>query len=460
MGRGPEKITNETTMPPKKKKQGESKKKKDVDPEEQLRQDLLLMALSLRGEKEREDSLEGQFRMQSESMKGYWEIEKKARDKRRHVFIGKEHRMEGIKDRHTIDLSVYKQTIKQLLFEKQVEISEKTSELFRNHQSLSDMHRNEDGQLYNDLHDISNRMADTTRSYERLKISMRGSCNDEVTALREEESRKIGSLALYYEKKYKRTREDSEKRLMGETKELDCRNEDTIKQVMDKNKQEIQQMRTSYGVTITENLDKIATLRREVVLLREQDRHDRRVLSELRDRNDGIVIPLESKTGELHKLKSDMVDFHKQKQDLDAQKEDRRQADAELKDIEWDHEVLFQKLQTLEVDRDDWKKKAQQSIHSAQQSSNFQNLMLERKLRKISMTGERDTAAIAEILQKASIELDKLDQWQVCITDVSNEKISQGVLLRQRLKHIQYAHKAMLDRHRTLMESSTSKSSA
>ena len=57
-------------MPPKKKKQGESKKKKDVDPEEQLRQDLLLMALSLRGGKEREDSLEGQFRMQSESLKG------------------------------------------------------------------------------------------------------------------------------------------------------------------------------------------------------------------------------------------------------------------------------------------------------------------------------------------------------------------------------------------------------
>ena len=445
-------------MPPKKKKQGESKKKKDVDPEEQLRQDLLLMALSLRGEKEREDSLEGQFRMQSESMKGYWEIEKKARDERRHVLISKEHRMEGIKDRHTIDLGVYKQTIKQLLFANQVEISDKTSELFINHQSLSDMHHNEDGRLYNDLHDISNRMADTTRSYERLKISMRGGCNDEVTALREEESRKIGNLASYYENQYKRTREDSEKRLISETKELDCRNEDAIKQVIDKNKQEIQRMRTSYGVTMTENLDKIATLRREVVLLREQDRHDRWVLSELRDRNDGIVVPLESKTGELHKLQSDVVDFHKQKRDLDAQKEDLRRANEELKEIEWDHEVLFQKLQALEVDRDERKKKAQQSIHSAQQSSNFQNLMLERKLRKISMTGERDTAAIAEILRKASIDLDTLDKSQVCITDVSIEKKSQGELLRQRLKHIQSAHTAMLERHRTLMESFPPKS--
>jgi len=445
-------------MPPKKKKQGESKKKKDVDPEEQLRQDLLLMALSLRGEKEREDSLEGQFRMQSESMKGYWEIEKKARDERRHVLVSKEHRMEGIKDRHTIDLGVYKQTIKQLLFANQVEISDKTSELFINHQSLSDMHHNEDGRLYNDLHDISNRMADTTRSYERLKISMRGGCNDEVTALREEESRKIGNLASYYENQYKRTREDSEKRLISETKELDCRNEDAIKQVIDKNKQEIQRMRTSYGVTMTENLDKIATLRREVVLLREQDRHDRWVLSELRDRNDGIVVPLESKTVELHKLQSDVVDFHKQKRDLDAQKEDLRRANEELKEIEWDHEVLFQKLQALEVDRDERKKKAQQSIHSAQQSSNFQNLMLERKLRKISMTGERDTAAIAEILRKASIDLDTLDKSQVCITDVSIEKKSQGELLRQRLKHIQSAHTAMLERHRTLMESFPPKS--
>ena len=213
-------------------------------------------------------------------------------------------------------------------------------------------------------------------------------------------------------------------------------------------------MRTSYGVTMTENLDKIATLRRAVVLLREQDQRDRWVLSELRDRNDGIVVPLELKTRELHKLQSDVVDFHKQKHYLDAQKEDLRRADEELKEIEWDHEVLFQKLEALVVDRDEWKKKAQQSIHSAQQGSNFRNLMLERKLKKISMTGERDTAAIAEVLRKANIDLDTLYKSQVCITDVSNEKKSQEELLRQRLIHIQSAHKAMLDRHRTLMESS------
>ncbi|KAL3775361.1 hypothetical protein ACHAW5_006503 [Stephanodiscus triporus] len=445
-------------MAPTKKKQGESKKKKDVDPEEQHRQDLLLMAMSLRGEKERENSLEGQFRMQSESLKGYWEIEKKERDERRQALLGKEHRLEGIKDRHIIDLGANKQTIKQLLFANQVELSGKTSGLFIDHQSLSDMHHNEIGQLYNGLHDISNRMAETTRSYERLKTSMCGGCNDEVTALREEASLKISNLAAYYESQFKRTREDSTKRLMGETMELSRQNDDAIKHVMEKNEQEIKQMRTSCGITMNENLDKIATLRREVVLLREQDRHDRRLLSVLRDRNNDIVVPLKSKTGELHKLQSDLVDFHKQKRDLDAQIEDLRGADDELKEAEWDHEVLFQKLQALEIDRDAWKKKAQQSIHSAQQSSNFQNLMLERKLSKITLRGERDTAAIAEVLRKANIDLDTLDKSHVCVVDVINEKKSQEELLRQRLKHIQDAHKAMLDRHRTLMEGAAPKS--
>ena len=445
-------------MPPEKKKEGGSKKKKGADPEEQLRRDLLLRALSLRGEREQENSLEGQYHAQSESLASYWEIEKKARDERRHVLLGKEHRMEGIHDRHVIDLAGFMQTIKQLLSANEAELLEKTSELFREHQSLSDTHQREVSQLDNDLRDVSNRMEETTRSYDKLKLSMRGGCNSEVTTLREDASRKIVELAVDYANQYKIAREDSEKKLLDEAREMDRQNEDAIKQVTEKFAQEMQHMITGYSVTMTENLNKIATLRRGVVLLREQDRHDRRVLSELRDRNNGIMVPLESKTEDLKRLQSDVNVFHDQKRELDARKEDLRRGDDELKAIQWDNEVLFQKLLVLEIDRDECKNRAQEAIHLAQRKSNFQNLLLERKLGRLITMGEKDVAAIAAVLRKANVDLDMLDTSRVCIKDVIEERKAREESSRMRLKHIKDSHEAMLDRYRKLMEGAEPKS--
>ena len=364
-------------MPPKKKGKTKSKgkKKKEISPEEKLRQDLLEKALSLQQEIEQEHALEEQFQTQTELLKGYWDFEKKVRDEKKHLLLEKEHRLKGIAIKHTIELGQYKQIIKQLLFANQDEISEKTTQSFMEYQSLSDEHNNEVGQLYNELHDISNRIKETTMSYDTFKLYMRQGCNDDATILRDEARRKVATLASYSEQQYKHTREASEKRLMDETKALEERNESTIQQVMEKNKNEIQQMRLDYSTTMNENLDTITRLRKEVVLLREQDRHDRCVLSDLQNRNNDILGPLATNRTNLTRLESDLDIFHKQKQDLDTQKQKLRRAEEEWKGIQWDHEVLFQKLQALEVDRDTWKKKAQQSIHSAQQHANFQNLL-------------------------------------------------------------------------------------
>jgi hypothetical protein len=413
------------------------------------------VALSLRGEKERETSLEGHYLSQTASLKGYWETDKRTRDERRRVLTDRDHRFEGIKDRHTIDLGVYKQQIKQLLFANQDEISAKTSELFIHLQSLADEHHNEFGRLYNDVHDISNRMAETTRTYDTLKLSISGGCNNEMTALREEASRRVGTLAIHYEQKFKRTREDYEKRLTNETTELDIRNENDIRMLKETNEREMQQLRTSNNTTMTNNLDRIATLRREAVLLREQDRYDRRILKELHDRNKDIVDPLENNKRELLQLQKDVVEFHKLKRDLDAQKEDLRLAQEELQEIEWDSEVLFQKLQALQKETIELKTRTHSSILEAQQTSNFQNLMLERKLNKSVSDGETDTAALVEILQKAHIDLDTLNPSPspgVFITDVCTEKMSEIATLRQRLKQIKDAQKALREKHRALME--------
>lgn len=437
--------------------QKKAKKKQNISPEETLQRDLLIQLLSLREQKEKENAIEAQFKSQSELVKGYWEIEKKTREERRHILHDKEHRLQGIKDKHIVDLGNYKQTVKELLHANQDELSVKTTELLMEYQTLLEQQNNEISQLQNELRDVSNSIKASTTSYDKSKLESRRHCNDEATLLREEASRKISKLAADSEDQIKRTRNEFEQKLMEEMKELEQRNDATIKGVMEKNMQEIQQLRTSHGITMTKNLDRISTLRKEVALLKEQDRRDRWVLSELQTQNENIVRPLETNTNLFNQLESDLVVCNKQKKDLNTQQKKLRQADEELKAIEWDYEVLLQKLMKLETDRDEWKLKAQRSILTAQRESNFQNLLLERKLDKLSMTGESNTAAVAQVLQKANIDLDSLDRSQVCITDVVHDKKKQIELLRQRLKQIKKSHHMLIDQHRTLMEEAKQK---
>jgi hypothetical protein len=438
--------------------QTKARKKLNISPDETLQRDLLIQLLSLREQKEKENAIEAQFESQSELLKGYWDIEKKTREERRHVLHDKEHRLQGIKDKHIVDLGNYKQTVKELLLANQDELSVKTTQLLMEYQTLLEQQNNEIDQLQNELRDISNSVKETTTSYDKSKLASRRQCIDEATLLREEASRKISNVAADSEDQIERTRNECEQKLMEEMKELEQRNDATIKGVMEKNRQEIQQLRTSHGITMTKNLDRISTLRKEMALLKEQDRRDRWMLNELQTQNENIVRPLETNTNLLNQLESDLVVCTNQKQSLNAQLKKLRQADEELKVIEWDYEVLLQKLMKLETDRDEWKSKAQQSILSAQRESNFQNLLLERKLDKLSITGESNTAAVAQVLQKANIDLNSLDRSQVCITDVVHDKKKQIELLRQRLKHIKKSHQALIDRHRTLLEEAKQKS--
>ena len=440
-------------MPAKKSKAKKKKKVKEIDPEEALRQELLQKALALQGEIQQEHALEEEYQQQTSILSKYWDIEKKHQNEKKAQLLQKQHRLDGIADKHTIELNQYKQTIKQLLFANQDELSEKITQSFIQYRSMEDTQHKEIGQLYNELYDISNRIRETTMSYDKFIISLRQGSNNEITMLRDDAYRKISMLANYSEKQYRATREISTQRLLNESQTLEEENESIIQQIIEKNKNEIQQKRTAYSMTMNENLDTISTLRKDVVLLREQDRHDLYVLNELQTQNSNIILPLQTNKKELTQLELDLDVYNKQKHDLDTQKQKLRHAQEELKSIDWDHEVLFQKLQQLEVDRNNWKKKVQQSIHSTKQKSNYTNLKLEQKLNKLSLTGEQNTAATVELLRKANVDLDTLDMTssEHVISDVIGEKKNQVRLLQQKLNQIK-EDATMIERYKHLLE--------
>lgn len=66
-----------------------------------------------------------------------------------------------------------------------------------------------------------------------------------------------------------------------------------------------------------------------------------------------------------------------------------RVQEDELKKLQWEHEVLRQRFEQTQKERDELYNKFVRAIHEVQQKGNFKNLLLEKKLTVITETLEK-----------------------------------------------------------------------
>ena len=312
-------------------------------------------------------------------------------------------------------------------------------------QSTAAQYHRQTGSQKDDLHEISSHINTAIRSHEALKIAMRQWRNDVTTELREQATRRIASLAAYSEKQFKSTKENFGCKLKEELRELELKRDDEITNVMEQNKEQFHQIRKQCNMTINDNLDIITNLRNEANKLKEEYRFTKKALHDMHNKNKSIVVPLESNKQSLQKLNIDLEAYNKQKQELADQKQKLKNAEEDLKEIEWDYEVLFQKLEGLQKDQLSQKKSFNHSIYSAQQLSNYQNLLLEQRIRKLSNHCNKTTAAITGILQKANIGLDTIQNSKIPITDVVKERNDRVHKLQDELNSLNSAYSRLLE---------------
>ena len=432
------------------KKSKSKKKAKEIDPKEKERLDFLERAVALRGEAEKENALEMQFHAQTVSLKRFWEMEKKLREERRQQLREKEHRLQKTKDEHSVNLGEYKRTITQLLFSNQDELSLNAIQSLLDYQSQSKEYQREMNGLFDELGIATRSIEHTISSHQNLKNSLHRDCSEQITAVREDASRAIATLATYTGNQLKMMHADFEMKLKKEIHQLELQNEVEIKATIDKNRQNMQSMRQQSNATINGNLDTITAITKELVMLRNEYRKDASVLRELQDVNEGIMSPLETNSNDLQRLGLDLDAFYQHKRDLETRRRQLKQAEEELNDIKWEHEVLFQHNERLEQECTLVKKKYQDALYSAQQKSNMANLKLVRKLAGTKSEGEKNCAVLSQILIKADVDLDSVDP--TIVADIVTEKNNKIKMLNDELSRIKDAHSTMMRCYRSLID--------
>lgn len=164
-------------MPPKKKKGSGKKGKKSaktptvidgISTEEMSKEQLEEHIMRLREELDREREERNYFQLERDKVNTFWEITKRQLEEKKADLRNKDREMEDAEERHQIEIKVYKQKVKHLLYEHQNNISELKAQNTVSLRMTQNEHRGEETVLRKDKRSLKVELKEQELAHEDI----------------------------------------------------------------------------------------------------------------------------------------------------------------------------------------------------------------------------------------------------------------------------------------------------
>jgi hypothetical protein len=117
---------------------------------------------------------------------------------------------------------------------------------------------------------------------------------------------------------------------------------------------------------------------------------------------------------EVESLRQQLSNYDKDKMTLQLTKQRLLHADKQLKNLEWEKEVLSQRFTKVEAERNELFKKFESSIQEVQQKTGLKKMLLEKKVEALNEALERKQTQLAEILTASNLDASSLQHVRPC----------------------------------------------
>ena len=166
-----------------------------------------------------------------------------------------------------------------------------------------------------------------------------------ISELREDHQHLSANIASRAERELRREKEEVERKRVQEVAKVERTIEDRVAETLKRHEVEMADCHRPYNDALYQNLDLIKSLKDEVLRLKKEQCKRDRELEKAASTNRNTVVPLEQASRDVKAL-VDRRDLYKQQQaDLKEHKQSLREAEAELSDLKFRYEVLFQKFE-------------------------------------------------------------------------------------------------------------------
>ncbi|XP_075045183.1 dynein regulatory complex subunit 4 [Mixophyes fleayi] len=440
-------------MPPKKKK-GEKKKsaksKKSaglVDglaTEEMSKEQLEDHIGRLREELDREREERNYFQLERDKIHTFWEITRRQLEEKKSELRNKDREMEEAEERHQVEIKVYKQKVKHLLYEHQNNISEMKAEGSIAMKLAQKEHYGQESFLRKDMRVLQVEIKEQELANEMVVKNLKMKQDEETTRLRNDFERQVKEIENKYEKKMRVLRDELELRRKTEIHEIEERKNGQINTLMKNHEKAFSDIKNYYNDITLNNLALINSLKEQMEEMRKKEDRLEKEMADLQLQNRRLTEPLQKARDDVAELTRQLANYEKDKVSLASTKARLKSTEKELNDLKWEHEVLEQRFQKVQDERDELYRKFTAAIQEVQQKSGFKNLLLERKLQALGEVLEKKEAQLNEVLAASNLDPTALSAVTSKLEDVLDSKNNAIKDLQYELARVCKAHNDLL----------------
>lgn len=451
-------------MPPKKKsgkKKGKKKSAKSKTPtivdgistEEMTKEQLEEHIVRLREELDREREERNYFQLERDKVNTFWEITKRQHEEKKAELRNKDREMEEAEERHQVEIKVYKQKVKHLLYEHQNNIAELKAESAVSLKLAQDEHKNNEQDLRKNKRSLKVELKEQELSHEDVVKNLKKGHDEHVTRLRQDFERQVKEIESKYDKKMKALREELELRRKTEIHEIEERKNGQINTLMKNHEKAFSDIKNYYNDITLNNLALINSLKEQVEEMKKKEERMEKQMNEIMAENKRLTEPLQKAREEVEELRKQLANYEKDKASLASAKARLKVQEEELRSLHWEHEVLQQRFSQTQSERDELYGKFVKAIHEVQQKSNFKNLLLEKKLAALADTLEKKEAQLNEVLSASNLDPTALTVVTRKLEDVLDSKNSAIKDLQYELARVCKAHNDLIRTYEAKLQS-------
>nr|XP_023493358.1 growth arrest-specific protein 8 isoform X3 [Equus caballus] len=392
----------ESLAPKRKGKKGKGKGTPVVDglaPEDMSKEQVEEHVCRIREELDREREERNYFQLERDKIHTFWEITRRQLEEKKAELRNKDREMEEAEERHQVEIKVYKQKVKHLLYEHQNNLTEMKAEGTVVMKLAQKEHCAQEDMLRKDMRAL------------KVELKEQELANEVV----------VKNLRLEQMEDMRKKEEHLEKE-MAEVSVQNKRLADPLQKARD----EMNEMQKKLGNY-------------------ERDKQILVVSLHLNSSPASAPSPGPRRGGRsLHYMDARMPCVPHPLFSLQCTKARLKVTEKELKGLQWEHEVLEQRFMKVQQERDELYRKFTAAILEVQQKVGFKNLLLERKLQALNAAVEKKEVQFNEVLASSNLDPAALSLVSRKLEDVLESKNSAIKDLQYELARVCKAHNDLL----------------
>lgn len=375
-----------------------------VDTTKMNREQLEIYAHKILEEMEREREERNFFQLERDKLRTFWEITRHQLDEARAIIRNKEREKEELTENHEAELKLYKQKVKHLMYEHQTNLSETKAEHLVALKLAQDDHVVQENEFIKDKTELKKIQKEQELAYINEIRALKLHNSEEMNNVMKKFESEAVELEQKYEQKLTSQYESLILKHRLEITEVEERKNAQIADLIKNHENAFTEMKNYYNDITLNNLSLIKSMKEQMEVMRNNEERMKKQVRELTAENKKYVVDLKTLQESVVELNRQLANYEKDKQYLVNTKRKLSVVMKDLENLKWENEVLELRFEKCQSERDELHSRFVSAIFELQQKTGLKNVLLEKKLEKLSDLLEQREAQISEVLAAAQLD--------------------------------------------------------